>query len=86
MVILSFRSSAIAFGGANVAQSVEQRFRKPQVKGSSPFVGCVEVSRSLVARLVRDQKVAGSNPVTSTVKKALLHKSLQQGFSYVLVM
>ena len=28
---------------ANVAQSVEQRFRKPQVKGSSPFVGCVEV-------------------------------------------
>ena len=28
---------------ANVAQSVEQRFRKPQVKGSSPFVGCFEV-------------------------------------------
>ena len=24
---------------ANVAQSVEQRFRKPQVKGSSPFIG-----------------------------------------------
>ena len=24
---------------ANIAQSVEQRFRKPQVKGSSPFIG-----------------------------------------------
>ena len=26
---------------ANVAQSVEQRFRKPQVKGSSPFIGSI---------------------------------------------
>ena len=24
---------------ANIAQLVEQRFRKPQVKGSSPFIG-----------------------------------------------
>ena len=40
----------------------------------------------MVARLVRDQKVAGSNPVTSTFRKALLHKDLQQGFSYVLAM
>ena len=27
---------------ADVAQLVEQRFRKPQVKGSNPFVGSVE--------------------------------------------
>ena len=27
---------------ANVAQSVEQRFRKPQVKGSSPFIGSID--------------------------------------------
>ena len=26
-------------GFANIAQLVEQRFRKPQVKGSSPFIG-----------------------------------------------
>ena len=26
---------------ANVAQSVEQRFRNPQVKGSSPFIGSI---------------------------------------------
>ena len=26
---------------ANVAQLVEQRFRKPQVKGSSPFIGSI---------------------------------------------
>ena len=26
---------------ANIAQSVEQRFRKPQVKGSSPFIGSI---------------------------------------------
>ena len=28
---------------ANVAQLAEQRFRKPQVKGSSPFIGFYEV-------------------------------------------
>ena len=28
---------------ANIAQLVEQRFRKPQVKGSSPFIGFIEV-------------------------------------------
>jgi hypothetical protein len=30
-------------GYANIAQLVEQRFRKPQVKGSSPFIGSIEV-------------------------------------------
>ena len=72
---------------ANVAQSVEQRFRKPQVKGSSPFIGSIfEVQRSLVARLVRDQKVAGSNPVTSTIFKNFreigsffVHRKLHKG-------
>ena len=29
------------FSRANMAQSVEQRFRKPQVKGSSPFIGSI---------------------------------------------
>ena len=38
----------------------------------APLVGAIfhEVWRSLVARFVRDEEVAGSNPVTSTSKKA----------------
>ena len=32
-------NSYLLSGNAKVAQSVEQRFRKPQVKGSSPFFG-----------------------------------------------
>ena len=52
---------------ANIAQLVEQQFRKLQVKGSSPFIGSIfEVWLSLVERCVRDAEVAGSNPVTST--------------------
>ena len=33
--------TALDDADANVAQSVEQRFRKPQVKGSSPFIGSI---------------------------------------------
>ncbi len=52
---------------ANIAQLVEQLFRKQQVRGSSPLIGSIfGVWRSLVARLVRDQKVASSNLVTPT--------------------
>ena len=55
---------------ANIAQPVEQQFRKLQVKGSSPFIGSIfEVWLSLVERCVRDAEVAGSNPVTSTIKR-----------------
>ena len=53
---------------ANIAQLVEQQFRKLQVKGSSPFIGSIfEVWLSLVERCVRDAEVAGSNPVASTL-------------------
>ena len=52
---------------ANIAQLAEQRFRKPQVKGSNPFIGSIlEVWLSLVERCVRDAEVVGSNPITST--------------------
>ena len=37
--LLSGDSCLMRMRYANVAQSVEQRFRKPQVKGSSPFIG-----------------------------------------------
>jgi hypothetical protein len=54
---------------ANIAQLVEQQFRKLQAKGSSPFVGSIlsGCSAAWQARLVRDEKVAGSNPVTPTI-------------------
>ena len=54
---------------ANIAQLVEQQFRKLQVKGSSPFIGSIfEVWLSLVERCVRDAEVAGSNPVAPILK------------------
>lgn len=30
---------------ASVAQLVEHRFRKPEVKGSSPFAGSIEIKQ-----------------------------------------
>ena len=63
---------------ANIAQLVEQQFRKLQVKGSSPFIGSIfEVWLSLVERCVRDAEVAGSNPVTSTIS------SIHKGFDFM---
>ncbi len=55
---------------ANIAQLAEQQFRKLQVKGSSPFIGSSFIGawRSLVARFVRDEEAAGSNPVAPTRK------------------
>ena len=53
---------------ADVAQLVEQYFRKVEVGGSNPLIGSTNgVWRSLVARIVRDDEVAGSNPVTPTI-------------------
>ena len=50
-----------------MAQQAEQQFRKLQVMGSNPIIGSIfGVWRSLVARFVRDEEVAGSNPVTPT--------------------
>ena len=46
------------------------RILVPQPLAPNTFRGCfIEVWRSLVARFVRDEEVAGSNPVTSTSKK-----------------
>ena len=66
-IICKSSKAAYALLRANIAQLVEQQFRKLQVKGSSPFIGSIfEVWLSLVERCVRDAEVAGSNPVTST--------------------
>ena len=57
-----------------MAQQAEQQFRKLQVMGSNPIIGSkLGVWRSLVARFVRDEEVAGSNPVTPTNQKARNH-------------
>ena len=61
-----------------MAQQAEQQFRKLQVMGSNPIIGSkLGVWRSLVARFVRDEEVAGSNPVTPTNKN--LNKSKKDG-------
>ena len=54
----------------------------------APRLGAVfiEVWRSLVARFVRDEEVAGSNPVTSTTTQALKSVdsiSLLRAFSFI---
>ena len=55
-----------------MAQQAEQQFRKLQVMGSNPIIGSIfGVWRSLVARFVRDEEVAGSNPVTPTKKDGI---------------
>ena len=53
---------------AGVAQSVEQLTCNEKVEGSIPFSGTSNfgVWRSLVAHLVWDQGVQGSNPCTPT--------------------
>ena len=49
------------------------RILVPQPLAPNTFRGCfIEVWRSLVARFVRDEEVAGSNPVTSTIEKGTL--------------
>ncbi len=40
--VLYFEDSAQVAGSASVAQLVEHRFRKPEVKGSSPFAGSIK--------------------------------------------
>ena len=46
------------------------RILVPQPMAPNPIGAVfVEVWRSLVARFVRDEEVAGSNPVTSTIEK-----------------
>jgi hypothetical protein len=54
---------------AGVAQSVEQLTCNEKVEGSIPFSGTSNfgVWRSLVAHLVWDQGVQGSNPCTPTI-------------------
>ena len=60
-----------------MAQQAEQQFRKLQVMGSNPIIGSIfGVWRSLVARFVRDEEVAGSNPVTPTTP-AVSSRTLQ---------
>lgn len=55
--------------------------------GPDVLRGCfIEVWRSLVARFVRDEEVAGSNPVTSTTTQALKSVdsiSLLRAFSFI---
>ena len=63
------------------------RILVPQPLAPNTFRGCfIEVWRSLVARFVRDEEVAGSNPVTSTTTQALKSVdsiSLLRAFSFI---
>lgn len=40
--VMYLEALAFGFEKASVAQLVEHRFRKPEVKGSSPFAGSIE--------------------------------------------
>ena len=42
-MVFMLQYHSLVYRLANIAQLVEQRFRKPQVKGSSPFIGSSEV-------------------------------------------
>ena len=60
------------FGVGGVAQLGEHQVRNLGVRGSIPLVStifyfCVGMWHSLVARIVRDDEAAGSNPVIPTI-------------------
>ena len=57
---------------ANVAQSVEQRFRKPQVKGSSPFIG------SIFRGVAQFGSAFGSGPKGRRFKSCHLDQNVQK--------
>ena len=65
---ICYNTLAWMCGYANIAQLVEQRFRKPQVKGSSPFIGSTFRGVAQLGRALRSgRRGRWFKSVTSTI-------------------